>query len=259
MDWAITRQCNLRCAHCRGIPAEEIFTARALTLLRGIAELRPGCLIVEGGEPLLRKNLFAILRYGRSLGLTIFLIANGMLVTDRVVRTLNRLGARVMVSLDSPDLDTFELIREGADFSTVVTAAVFFDEPFFRTAAHVWGCDYQRSDGGSAITIGQEPGCIFGKYMFISPNGDVWPCSFSPLLVGNVKDELIARIWERMHESHFIQRMRDPASRKGACGRCPYGAECGGCRARAFNLVKDWFAADPACPIKQSCPSVGHP
>lgn len=50
VDWAITRECNLSCRHCRGVTEGELSTAEAKWLVAEIAELEPGWVIVEGGE-----------------------------------------------------------------------------------------------------------------------------------------------------------------------------------------------------------------
>ena len=61
VDWAITPKCNLSCQHCRGMAKEELSSERARELVTEIAELKPGWVIVEGGEPLLRADLFELL------------------------------------------------------------------------------------------------------------------------------------------------------------------------------------------------------
>lgn len=329
VDWAITHRCNLRCVHCRGMHDTELPTERALTLLQEIAALAPGWLIIEGGEPLMRPDLFGILRYAHELGLKIFIISNGMLLTESAVRWCAGMGIRIMLSMDSPDSVTFENLRRGAMFPTVLATArlcaaagildainctlsrhnlaqlpalfrlaaeigarrlhilglkpceryteqllspreyrqaieeccrasretgvaFFFDEPFFNAAVREWGCTYVPEGGGSSITIAHEPGCILGKYLFITPGGDVWPCSFSPLVMGNVSKANLVSVWEKMRRSERLRRLMDHCSREGACRGCAYLAECGGCRARAYRLSKDWCASDPACPLHKA-------
>ncbi|MBI4721871.1 MAG: radical SAM/SPASM domain-containing protein, partial [Candidatus Stahlbacteria bacterium] len=61
IDWAITKECNLQCTHCTGMMDTELNTDKAMQVIDEIADLNPGWVIVEGGEPLLRKDLFPIL------------------------------------------------------------------------------------------------------------------------------------------------------------------------------------------------------
>ena len=123
IDWAITARCNLSCKHCRGFPKGEVSTERAKKLIDEIAGLRPGWVIVEGGEPLLRPDLFELLRLMRQRQLEVHLITNGMLITPQIIPTLKQLEVKVMVSIDGATKATYEAIRDGADFDTVVQSA----------------------------------------------------------------------------------------------------------------------------------------
>lgn len=123
IDWAITARCNLSCKHCRGFPKGEVSTERARKLIAEIARLRPGWVIVEGGEPLLRPDLFELLGLMRQKGLEVHLITNGMVISPQIIATLKQLGVKVMVSIDGATKATYEAIRNGADFDTVVQSA----------------------------------------------------------------------------------------------------------------------------------------
>ncbi len=123
VDWAITEVCNLNCKHCRGFPKGELSTERARKLIGEIAGIKPGWVIVEGGEPLLRKDLFELLGLMRQNRLEVHLITNGMLLSPQIITRLKQLGVRVMVSIDSATKETYESIRNGASFERVVQAA----------------------------------------------------------------------------------------------------------------------------------------
>ncbi len=123
VDWAITPRCNLSCRHCRGMAEGELSTKRARKLVAEIAELKPGWVIVEGGEPLLRKDLFELLDLMRQKRLEVHLITNGMLLSSGILTTLKQLGVRVMISIDGATPATYEAIRGGARFERVVEQA----------------------------------------------------------------------------------------------------------------------------------------
>ena len=123
VDWAITAKCNLSCRHCRGFPEGELSTERAKELIAEIAELEPGWVIVEGGEPLLRDDLFELLGLMRQRQLEVHLITNGMLLSPQIITALKQLGVRVMISIDGATQATYEAIRNGASFEKVVQAA----------------------------------------------------------------------------------------------------------------------------------------
>lgn len=88
-------------------------------------------------------------------------------------------------------------------------------------------------------------GCGAGRiYAAIQPNGDVTPCVFLPIVVGNIRKKTFSEIWET---SELFQKLRDRELLKGACGSCPYKYICGGCRARAYAYYGDPLAPDPGC------------
>jgi len=76
-------------------------------------------------------------------------------------------------------------------------------------------------------------GCVAGiSYCRIYPDGEVTPCPYLPVGLGNVRQTLFKTIWT---ESDILAAMRDPMRLKGRCGRCEYRGICGGCRARAYS------------------------
>ena len=88
-------------------------------------------------------------------------------------------------------------------------------------------------------------GCGAGRlYCSISPQGDVHPCVFFPVNVGNLKTENFGDIWLN---SKLFDALRDRSNLKGACGSCKYKYICGGCRARADAYHHDFLASDVGC------------
>jgi len=88
-------------------------------------------------------------------------------------------------------------------------------------------------------------GCLAGvSYCIISPKGDVQPCAYMKMEIGNVKEMPFDEIW-RDNETFKILRT---AQYKDGCGACGYNDKCGGCRARAAYYHKgDYMAEDPLC------------
>lgn len=87
-------------------------------------------------------------------------------------------------------------------------------------------------------------GCLAGtSYCCITPVGDVNPCPYLPLKVGNVLDMPFDKIWQ---ESEIFTRMRT-LEIGGKCSKCEYLDICSGCRARAYYYHGDYMAEDPWC------------
>ncbi|MCE4609720.1 MAG: radical SAM protein [Desulfurococcales archaeon] len=88
-------------------------------------------------------------------------------------------------------------------------------------------------------------GCGAGRiYAAIQPNGDVTPCVFLPVKVGNLRETTFNEIW---WNSPLLKALRNRDNLKGYCAKCPYRNICGGCRARAYAYYRDPFAPDPGC------------
>jgi radical SAM protein with 4Fe4S-binding SPASM domain len=86
-------------------------------------------------------------------------------------------------------------------------------------------------------------GCGAGRlYCSIEHNGDIQPCVFMPIKVGNVLKDGFANVW---HNSEVLEQLRDREQLKGVCGSCEYKYVCGGCRARAYAYFGDYLASEP--------------
>ncbi|MHC4154587.1 MAG: radical SAM protein [Planctomycetota bacterium] len=90
-------------------------------------------------------------------------------------------------------------------------------------------------------------GCIGGReFGFISYRGDVQTCGFLNVSAGNLieNDYDFKAIWQG---ADLLKQVRDVSAYKGDCGVCEYVTTCGGCRARAYSMTRDYLAADPIC------------
>ena len=115
--WETTKACNLTCRHCRAVPQRaigpmELTTKRAFDLIDDIATVAKPVMVLSGGEPLFRPDLFDIGAYGVESGFRMALATNGTLVTDRVAAKIADAGfSRVAVSLDGADPATHDRFR----------------------------------------------------------------------------------------------------------------------------------------------------
>ena len=88
-------------------------------------------------------------------------------------------------------------------------------------------------------------GCLAGTaYCVITPTGDVQPCPYLPLPVGNVRQTPFTQIWAGNPVFDTLRHTKP----SGRCGDCDHEAICGGCRARAFYYSGgDYMAQEPWC------------
>jgi len=94
-------------------------------------------------------------------------------------------------------------------------------------------------------------GCSAGRgFVYVKPDGDVWPCPFIEMSCGNVRETPFRRIWKN---SPVFEDLRQRETRlKGNCGECEYRRLCGGCRGRTWALTGDYLNEDPSCFIHAS-------
>ncbi len=96
-------------------------------------------------------------------------------------------------------------------------------------------------------------GCGAGRlYCSLSPQGDVHPCVFFPVTVGNLKTEKFQDVWLN---AEMFKTLRDRSKLKGTCASCRYKFICGGCRARASAYHDDFLASDPGCVLAKEAES----
>ncbi len=115
--WEITRNCNLNCVHCRAAatngPYEgELDTAACLRLLDQIAKTGEPIVILTGGEPLLRPDIFEVARYGTDKGLRMVMAPNGTLVTKENAAKMATAGIRrISISIDGATAEFHDRFR----------------------------------------------------------------------------------------------------------------------------------------------------
>ncbi len=115
--WEVTRQCNLRCVHCRASaqagPYEgELSTKEAMDLLHDLSSFARPVVILTGGEPLLRPDILEIASRGTALGLRMVMAPNGTLLSPQRAREIRGVGIqRISISLDGASQETHDAFR----------------------------------------------------------------------------------------------------------------------------------------------------
>jgi AdoMet-dependent heme synthase len=315
MSWNVTRECNMKCSHCYINATEkklsnELSTQEGKNLMDQICQVSKPLLILSGGEPLLRPDIYELIRYGSSKGLKMGLGSNGSLIDDAVAARLKAAGiATVSISLDShipaqhdefrgvagswvkavnackslkknnvlvqvnttltqQNYNQIDDIMSLAEEIGVENFHLFFLVPtgrgakladispqkyedmitntFAKVAKHKLNVrpscapQFMRIAKGMGLDMRQwVRGCLAGLYYCrIYPNGDVTPCPYLPIKLGNVREKSFKEIW---FNSDIFNALRNPNALKGKCGACEYRSQCGGCRARAYGLSSDFI------------------
>ena len=104
--WNLIRRCNLTCKHCYSISADtdfkgELSTEEVFTVMDDLKAFRVPALILSGGEPLLRPDIFEIAARSKALGFYTALSSNGTLIDEAMCRRIAEVDFHyVGISLD---------------------------------------------------------------------------------------------------------------------------------------------------------------
>ena len=126
----VTRRCRYACRHCRAnaypdTSDEKLSTEQCKRILSGVADFGKCVIILTGGEPMERDDIYELIRYGRGLGLRMVMATSGYLIDDDSIVKLKKAGVSVLsFSLDGSSAETHDAFRgaKGA-FEAVVSAA----------------------------------------------------------------------------------------------------------------------------------------
>jgi heme d1 biosynthesis radical SAM protein NirJ len=104
--WNLIRRCNLTCKHCYATSADkdfpgELSTDKVYEVMDDLKAYGVPVLILSGGEPLMRPDIFDISRRAKDMGFYVGLSSNGTLITEQNIGQINDIGYDyVGVSLD---------------------------------------------------------------------------------------------------------------------------------------------------------------
>ncbi|OHC72801.1 MAG: heme d1 biosynthesis radical SAM protein NirJ [Rhodospirillales bacterium RIFCSPLOWO2_01_FULL_65_14] len=104
--WNLIRRCNLNCKHCYSISTDrdfpgELTTEEIYKVMDDLKQFGVSALILSGGEPLLRSDIFKISRRAKEMGFYVGLSTNGTLIGERIIAAVAAVGYDyVGVSLD---------------------------------------------------------------------------------------------------------------------------------------------------------------
>jgi len=117
--WETTAGCNLTCQHCRrldlcgsGLAPGDMETEQCLQLVDSIAAFARPILVLSGGEPLIRPDIFQIADYAADKNLPVALATNGTMIDeDTAERIVAARIRRVAISFDGADPEVHDKFR----------------------------------------------------------------------------------------------------------------------------------------------------
>lgn len=177
ISWNTTRACNLNCKHCYrdagSKDKNELSFKEAKALLEEIKLAGFKIVVLSGGEPLLRKDIYGIVEYTRYLGMKAVLGTNGTLINEEVARKLKKAGlSRVGISLDSQNPKLHDDFRnfKGA-FDKVLSAIQALKKVGLEFQIHTTLTKHNYKEIDSLINLAGELGASAYHIFFLVPTG----------------------------------------------------------------------------------------
>lgn len=115
--WELTKQCNLHCQHCRAEADDSIFQGeleyeQIAGVVDDIASSYSPIIVLTGGEPLYRNDIFDIASYASGKGLRVALASNGTLIDQDIAVKIKQSGVmRVSISIDGKNAASHDGFR----------------------------------------------------------------------------------------------------------------------------------------------------
>src|SRR4030065_75225 len=115
--WEVTSACNLKCIHCHAVSdkahPDELATDEGKKLIDMLAENNKfRTLIYTGGEPLVRPDIFTLLRHSQQAGLANIIATNGTLINEEMAFKLKEHGVVCnAISIDAANAEIHDFVR----------------------------------------------------------------------------------------------------------------------------------------------------
>lgn len=125
----LTRRCRYNCKHCRANAGpqgdSELTTSQCKKIVTAIARFARPILILTGGEPMERPDLFDIIKYAKSKNLRVVMATCGYMLNDNSVKKLKKAGVSALsLSIDGASAETHDRFRQSPGaFDNVTRAA----------------------------------------------------------------------------------------------------------------------------------------
>jgi len=179
LAWEITRRCNLHCVHCRSSSELEagehpdFSTEEGFRIIDDIASFAKPVVVLSGGEPLLRDDVFKLAEYGTEKGPRMCLATNGTLVTPEICTKIKDAGIRmVSLSLDGSKAEIHDDFRsQPGAFDGTINAARLFRENGIDFLINSSFTKRNQSDIPDVYRLAKEIGATAWYMFMIVPTG----------------------------------------------------------------------------------------
>jgi radical SAM protein with 4Fe4S-binding SPASM domain len=207
--------------------SDDFTTAECFKVMDDIARVNPNVfLILTGGEPLVRRDIFDIAAYGSDKGFTCVLGTNGVLLGKREAKEMRRSGlAGASISLDSVDPGRHDQFRKlDGSWKNAIRGTQFLKEEGLDFSLHMSVMEWNVTEIPAMIELARTLGARVLNFFFLIQTGrgeqivDIQPRQYEEILtylaraqgVGGEKNDRVAGLFER-----FDDPWTSPAGQSG--------------------------------------------
>jgi radical SAM protein with 4Fe4S-binding SPASM domain len=266
----LTRKCRFGCIHCRALASDDksltqLSTSQCRSILKSVADYSKCLVILTGGEPLERDDIFDLASYCRELGLSTALATCGYLVTEDAVKKLKHAGVGAFsLSLDGATQQSHDYFRRtpGA-FDAVIDAAGIIRGSGLRFQINTTITRHNFSEIGNIADLAKQLGSACFNAFILVPTGrgkDISP----EILDANRYEQVLSELLTLKQAGSIDVRVTcgpqfariglqsgkyEPGEIKGCLGGTQFGfisykgdlQMCGFCDIPAGNLIENHF------------------
>ncbi len=177
--WEVTRACHLACLHCRAKAQTkrdpgELTTEEGFKLIEEIASLQKPLLVITGGDPMMRPDLFELIKHGSEAGLRVSLAPSATrLVTPESLEKAKKAGAiRISFSLDGSEAKIHDSFRQTpGSFERTLSVIKYSREAGMSLQINTTISRYNFQDIENIAGKVSELGALMWSVFFLVPTG----------------------------------------------------------------------------------------
>ncbi|RLF23837.1 MAG: hypothetical protein DRN15_01855 [Thermoprotei archaeon] len=112
--WLITSRCTMNCLHCYAkihCTVGELNTTKAIKVIEEAADYGVRRIVFTGGEPLVRQDIWKLVRTAREHSMEVAIITSGWLLSSEVLELASRYDVEFYLSLESMLEEVHDMIR----------------------------------------------------------------------------------------------------------------------------------------------------
>jgi AdoMet-dependent heme synthase len=206
--WEVTQSCDLACKHCRAAAQpiahpDELSNAEGKALIDQIADMHIPIFVFTGGDPMKRKDVFELIRYGADKGVQVALTPSATpLLTREAIFKLKEAGlVRLGISLDGSTPEIHDNFRglPGA-WERTIQAVEWANEAGIPIQVHTTISRHNANDLDDLCNLFEKLAIVMWNVFFLVPVGRG---QLDDLLSGDEFEKVFGKIYELSHRVSF--------------------------------------------------------